>query len=233
MPPGQARLRGTVTLQRTVLELRGEACVGLETQPPCRRTACSSRTFAEATDRRADVEEAVAGFAAAASAKLRREGLVAGLAPGVRRHRPLPRRPAAVRERGHGESDDADGRPGRVRRRRAAGTGPPLAAGVRLPPGRRAADGPRARRTRGSSGCSTPRPPRIPSAPMPSQAAPRRERLAAAVDAANARFGRDTVRLGACAPAPRADAEQVHQTRRAMLSPCYTTRWNELPVARA
>ena len=53
------------------------------------------------------------------------------------------------------------------------------------------------------------------------------------MDAANARFGRDAVRLGACAAAPKADAKRVHHTRRAMLSPCYTTRWGELAIARA
>ena len=57
--------------------------------------------------------------------------------------------------------------------------------------------------------------------------------ICAVMDAANARFGRDAVHLDACAAAPRRDAARVHQTRRAMLSPCYTTRSGKLAVAHA
>ena len=232
MPAGQARLRGTVTLQRTVLELRGEACVDLETQPPCRKTACSSRTFAEATDRRADVEEAVAGFAAAASAKLRREGLVAGLLQAFvatdrfRADRPQYANAATVNLMTP-TADPAEcvaaalrvldrlWRPGFAYRQ----------GGVLLMDLGRADA-----RQLGLFDAPPAGPPECPDA---DPGRDRRERLTAAVDAANVRFGRDAVRLGACAAAPKADAERVHHTRRAMLSPCYTTRWGELAVARA
>ena len=228
MPAGQARLRGTVTLQRTVLELRGEACVDLETQPPCRKTACSSRTFAEATTRRSDVEEAVAGFAAAASAKLRREGLVAGLLQAFvatdrfRTDRPQYANAATVTL----ATPTADPsacvnaalrvldrlwRPGYAYRQ----------GGVLLMDLQRA--------EHRQLGLFDPTSAGPPDADGPA----RRDRLAAAMDAANARFGRDAVRLAACTARPRGDAVRVHHTRRSMLSPCYTTRWDELPVARA
>ena len=228
MPPGHARLRGTVTLQRTVLELRGEPCLDLETQPPCRKTACSSHTFAEATDRRANVEEAVAGFAAAASAKLRREGLVAGLLQAFvatdrfRTDRPQYANAATVSL----ATPTADPsacvaaalralarlwRPGYDYRQ----------GGVLLLDLQRAAG-----RQLGLFDATE----------GPAQAPPtdgRHDLLAAAMDKVNARFGRDTLHLAACAAAPKGDGVQIHQTRRAELSPCYTTRWAELAVAYA
>lgn len=53
-----------------------------------------------------------------------------------------------------------------------------------------------------------------------------RQRLMDACDALNARFGRDTVRFGACG------FSQQWQNRRERLSDRYTTSWDELPVAK-
>ena len=55
----------------------------------------------------------------------------------------------------------------------------------------------------------------------------RGERLMAAMDTVNARFGRDTLRLAACG------LEQPWQMRQARRSPRYTTAWDELPVVTA
>ena len=63
-------------------------------------------------------------------------------------------------------------------------------------------------------------------APAPERDA-KGERLMAAMDAINARFGRDAVRLAACG------IEQPWQMRQAARSPRYTTVWDELPTARA
>jgi DNA polymerase V len=53
------------------------------------------------------------------------------------------------------------------------------------------------------------------------------ERLMKAMDAINSRYGRDTVSVfSASSPRPWA-------MRREMMSPCYTTRWSDLPVAYA
>ena len=206
LPPGQARLRGTVTLQRTVLELRGEACLDLETQPPCRKTACSSRTFAEATTRRADVEEAVAGFAAAASVKLRREGLVAGLlevsvaTDRFRTDRPqyanaamvtlaTPTAEPSACVAAALRALDRLWRPSYAYRQ-----GDVLLTDLQRAGGRQ---------------LGLFDPPAPPPTPSPDDPAgieagdyrARRERLTAAVDAANARFGRDAVHLAAVTPA--------------------------------
>ena len=52
-------------------------------------------------------------------------------------------------------------------------------------------------------------------------------RVMAAFDALNQRFGRDTVRLGSAGLAPRWAMRAENRT------PCYTTRWDELPKANA
>jgi DNA polymerase V len=52
-------------------------------------------------------------------------------------------------------------------------------------------------------------------------------RVMAAFDAINQRFGRDCVRLGSAGLAPRWAMRAENKT------PCYTTRWDELPKAHA
>lgn len=56
---------------------------------------------------------------------------------------------------------------------------------------------------------------------------PKSERLMSAMDAINARFGRNTIRLAACG------LEQSWKMKRAAKSPAYTTSWAELPIAKA
>ena len=57
--------------------------------------------------------------------------------------------------------------------------------------------------------------------------APGADRLMTAVDRINARFGRGAVGLGLI---PRGDRWRMQQER---LSPRFTTRWQEIPRARA
>lgn len=52
-------------------------------------------------------------------------------------------------------------------------------------------------------------------------------RVMAALDALNQRFGRDSVHLGSAGLAPRWAMRSENET------PCYTTRWDELPKAHA
>ena len=53
------------------------------------------------------------------------------------------------------------------------------------------------------------------------------DKVMAALDALNQRFGRDAVKLASAGLAPRWAMRSENKT------PCYTTRWDELPVARA
>ena len=66
----------TVTGLRTWKELRGESCISIE-ELPHKKSICTSRSFAEqGLNKLADVEEAVANFAAQCSRKLREQHTV-------------------------------------------------------------------------------------------------------------------------------------------------------------
>ncbi|HDR9280162.1 TPA: Y-family DNA polymerase [Burkholderia vietnamiensis] len=54
----------------------------------------------------------------------------------------------------------------------------------------------------------------------------RRDRLMSALDAVNGRFGRNTVRVG------NVDAVQPWAMKQNAKTPCYTTDWGDLPIAR-
>ena len=53
------------------------------------------------------------------------------------------------------------------------------------------------------------------------------KRIMEALDSLNNRYGRDTVRLGSAGTTATWSMKAGNKT------PCYTTRWDELPVARA
>ncbi|MET0211148.1 MAG: Y-family DNA polymerase [Burkholderiaceae bacterium] len=72
------RRRWSVTLERTVRELQGEACIGFENMPPAKKEIACTRSFGEPVTRRADLVEAVSSFASRAAEKLRRQGSLAG-----------------------------------------------------------------------------------------------------------------------------------------------------------
>lgn len=54
--------------------------------------------------------------------------------------------------------------------------------------------------------------------------------LMAALDAINARFGRDSIRVGS---AGTGEAHRHWSMRQERLTPQYTTKWSDLPVALA
>jgi len=65
----------TVTGLRTTMELRGIPCISLEKAPPAKKSICTSRSFGQPVQRLADLQEAVATYAAQAACKLRRQHL--------------------------------------------------------------------------------------------------------------------------------------------------------------
>jgi DNA polymerase V len=62
---------------RTVLELRGVACLPLELCPQPRKSCCVSRGFGRPVESLAELKEAIACYGATAAAKLRRDARVA------------------------------------------------------------------------------------------------------------------------------------------------------------
>lgn len=56
-----------VVLERTVRELRGEACFSLEENPPAKQQIVVSRSFGQRVVALADMQQAITGFAARAA----------------------------------------------------------------------------------------------------------------------------------------------------------------------
>lgn len=76
VPREWARKRMSIVGLRTVLELRGIACLPLELAPPARKSLVVSRSFGKPVTTQARLVEAVATFIARGARTLRREDLV-------------------------------------------------------------------------------------------------------------------------------------------------------------
>lgn len=72
------RKRMSIVGVRTVHELRGKPCLPIETVPPAKKMVTCSRTFGAATSSFQEVRAAVAFFVSRAAGKLRRQKLAAG-----------------------------------------------------------------------------------------------------------------------------------------------------------
>jgi DNA polymerase V len=73
------RQKYNVIVQRTVLELRGEACIPLELAPPCRKSIIVSRSFRRPVTELGELKEAIATYISRAAEKLRSHRLTAGV----------------------------------------------------------------------------------------------------------------------------------------------------------
>lgn len=87
--PARIRSAFSVTLERTVLELNGEPCLGLLAGPDTRKQIFSSRSFGQLIRNLSPLEEAVSAYATRAAEKLRKQGLVAGTVGVILRTNPF------------------------------------------------------------------------------------------------------------------------------------------------
>jgi DNA polymerase V len=222
------RRQFSVVFEKTVLELRGTPCMGVEEAPAAKQQILVSRSFGKAVTHIDGIVEAVSEFASRASEKLRLQGSVAGaiqvfirtspFRENDRQHSPsltVPIRPTADSRKIVGAACEAACsmfRPGFNHAK----------AGVMLIDLQEAAAvgdqgeldlfGGHERGTR---------------------IEPDRSALMLAMDTLNRRFGRGAVRIGSTTPAKANDTGAaswaVRQDRR---TPRYTTRWDEMPVVR-
>ena len=202
-----------VVLARTVMELNGISCLPLEAVPTTRQQIIASRSFGVAVTTLEMLSEAVASHTARAAAKLRQEGLAAGMIQVFLGTNPFKAEapqyhPGATVPLPWPTADTS-------RLLKAAHVGlwhiyrrgyAYQRAGVVLldlaPSAARTADLFASTETR-----------------------ERRERLMAVMDGINARWGRGTLRNLA------EGFTQPWQMKRQRMSPRYTTCWEELPVA--
>ncbi|WP_226450541.1 Y-family DNA polymerase [Acidovorax radicis] len=73
LDPAMVRRRWSVVLERTVRELQGMPCIGLEEQPPPKKEIACTRSFGQPIRDLQALEQAVSTFASMAAQKLRRQ----------------------------------------------------------------------------------------------------------------------------------------------------------------
>lgn len=217
LDPATVRRRWSVVLERTVRELQGMQCIDLDDAPAPKKQIACTRSFGQAITELAPLVEAVSEFASRAAEKLRQQGGVASqllvfchtspFRPGPRFNRSIVvplRRPTA--DTGELVSAAAAGM------RRIYEPGYKMAkAGVMLLD-------------------------LVPGGVLQGELALEEEdhrdrtRLMVALDALNQRYGKGTVHSANTGGTNKRQAWVMKQERR---TPQYTTRWEDVPVAKA
>lgn len=220
LPPPSARRIGGVVLERTVRELQGICCLTLDNAPAAPQQIASTRSFGQTIDQLAPLLEAVSTYAARAAEKARRAGQLAQHLHVFAYTSPFRHAPAW-----HGARTITLPQPSndsytiveaatRAARQFFQAGHPLSKAGVILldlvPMGQaRSADLFR-----------------VPGAPSHTH-----QRLMPTLDAINQRFGKDSIYLASCG-IPGQDPAGWRM-KQAMLSPLYTHRYEDLPIAQA
>ncbi|RSV13437.1 Y-family DNA polymerase [Sphingomonas sp. ABOLG] len=211
MPPDLARNVGTVVLERLVRELNGIVCTELVVEPPPTKAAAVTRCFGEPVSDPAVLREAMARRAVRAAEKIRAQGLTAtrliAFAHGSR-FRPDPPSASRVGRLSPATNDPRviAGMAGRMSDAMFEEGRIYTKCGVML-------EGLEAATAHQADLFTTPD--------------PRSPELLAAMDGLNQRFGRQTVHLAA-----EGFGQKGYDTKRAFKSPSWTTRIDEIPIAR-
>jgi DNA polymerase V len=215
-PAGELRVRCGVVGLRLQQELRGHAVLALVQQPPAKRETCVSRSFGEPVTSREALREAVATYLSRAAEKLRRQRQRAGTITVFVRSSPFNGTRfyanAATVALPVASSDTAV----------LLGAALPLVERLFRPhkPLQKAGVLLQDLQPEGMLQHHL-------LVPLPEAQQRRRERLMAAVDALNHRFGRDTVQWAACGLRPG------WTMRRSRLSRAATTRIEDIPIVLA
>lgn len=217
MDPATARRRWSIVVERTVRELQGQSCIALEDVPPPKKEIACTRSFGRAITALPDLIEAVSEFASRAAEKLRKQDGRAGQVLTFIHTSPFRR------------DDKQYSRSITVPLRRpTADSGAITATAVRglqaiFKPGfnyakagvmlldLQAGDVEQGELDLGEPGAD-------------------RTQLMGTIDALNNRYGRSTVAL---ASAGLAGSRRAWVMRQELKTPDYTTRWADLPTARA
>ena len=215
LDPATVRRRWSVVLERTIRELQGQPCIGLEQEPPAKQQIACTRSVGQPVTTLEPMVQAVSEFAARAGEKLREQGGRAGqvlvfahtspFRPGKSYSKSMTlslRRPSSntlelVATAGRGMR--AIFKPGYHF----------MKAGVMLldlvPEGQEQGELPL------------------------DEAGEASERLMGAVDAINDRYGQGSIRVASAGAQVK---KREFEMRQQLRTPRYTTRWDEVPVAR-
>jgi DNA polymerase V len=225
MDPQVVRQRWSVVLERTVQELKGVSCIQLDDVPPPKQQIACTRSFGTAVRDLASLKEAVSEFAGRAAEKLRGQNSLAGEVLVFIRTSPFRKvpqysrshvqplvRPSADTRQIVGAALEGLGkifRPGFDYAK----------AGVML------MDISSASQVQAELGFDDPEQ-TLPSTPQRDP-----QRLMAALDAVNQRWGKHTMKLGSNRLNPQVPRGWVMKQERR--TPRYTTLWEEMPLVRA
>jgi DNA polymerase V len=217
------RRHWSVMLERTVRELHGTACIAWEDAPAARKQIACTRSFGQRVTDLAPLTEAVTEFASRAALKLRKQGSTAQALMvfiGTSPFRPDPQLSRATNV---------------SLRRPTADTAELVAAAVR---GLRAIYAPGFKLAKAGVILMDLQDAAIHQGELDLELGPDREvqapgeraSLMHALDAINQRYGRGTLQLASAGIGGSNRSWSVKQER---LTPCYTTRIEHIPVARA
>lgn len=226
LEPALVRSRWSVVLERTVRELRGQACFGLEESPAPRQQIAVTRSLGTAVSSLPELERAIGEFCSTAAMKLRRQQHVCASVWVFARtspFRPGPAYSGSIRVPLLRPTDDSM----TLATAAVAGLrtifkpGVPVAKlGVML------LELTAGHQHQGELDFGPSEDPFDPAA----KAARESPGLMKAVDSINERWGRGTLRIAGSRQAGPAEAWTSKQQRR---TPAYTTRWEDMPTVRA
>lgn len=212
MAPRRARELLTVTGERIVHELNGIACLGLELTPPPKQATAVTRSFGAPVTALPAMIEAVTSFASRVSEKLRHDGQAAGHLQVFMHTNPFNGDPWCQRSGIHNFPVPRNDMLSFV-------TAASSLAQRLFRPGHRFTKA-------GVLALDLVRAEDAPQDLFTAADSAKAQRLMAAVDALNGRMGRGTIQSAAAGLRPK------WQIKREWLSPSYTTRLEDLPIAR-
>ncbi len=219
LPGPWIRSEMTVVGLRTAWELRGRSCLDLELIRPDRKTLVRSRSFGERVETKSNLREALAKHAQRAAEKLREEGLVA---KGIK---------VFITTKRFGDPPHySNGVAGSLPEHTARASAFAKASRRLLEPIYRQGHG-----YKKAGVCLYDiRPSRPHQESLFGQGRKEGEDLMEAVDQINRKHGKGAVGLAAAGlPEGKGHLEREWTMTRQRRSPRYTTRWDELPVAKA
>ena len=217
LDPATVRRRWSVVLERTVRELQGIQCIDLDDAPVPKKEIACTRSFGQAVTELAPLVEAVSEFASRAAEKLRKQGSVAGQVLVFAHTSPFRPGPRFARSRVV------------PLRRPTADTGLLVAAALA---GLKCIYEPGFAIAKAGVMLLDLQPWEFEQCELALADDPSedRSRLMFALDALNQRHGKGTVHCGSAGTARQVKSWGMKQERR---TPQYTTRWEDVPVARA
>lgn len=220
MDPAVARRRWSVVVERTVRELQGFSCIGLDDVPSPKQEIACTRSFGRPITTLRELTEAVSEFAGRAAEKLRKQGGVAGQVLAFIHTSPFRRQDAQ-----YSRSVTMP------LRRPTADTGALVSSAVR---GLEAIFRPGFNYAKAGVMLLDLQPGSVEQGELDLDTSePGRAKLMGAIDTLNDRFGRGTVAVASAGLSGKSGDKRRFVMRQDLKTPNYTTSWRELPTARA